>query len=240
MSNKNKNKRKVVTIPILIFSMGILFYQYRTASKKISKLKTKKIVKTKLKKKKQQTKLTSTIPKKETSIVKKDKNSLSIEEKESLKTLIHQLALAMKAPNAQDDLIQNLKDLNLNPTRNIDNNKYTGDLTIIRTENTLPGTRYFHAQYFSSKSNSTPQHLSFELRKSKNSFPLAIDMIKNEFNISGKAKYKNKNFISWDHSDHYSVWIKVLETSDLKDDPFNAYTKDDIGTVRIVIEEEIH
>ena len=37
-----------------------------------------------------------------------------------------------------------------------------------------------------------------------------------------------------------NVYVKRMSLEDLKDHPFNAYTSQDVGTVRVVHEQEIH
>ncbi len=122
-----------------------------------------------------------------------------------------------------------------------DKNKFTGEMVVIRTKNTLPGTRYFHAQVFKDDNdNDFIQHMSFEYRPGKDAFAQAVAAIKQEFKVSKYADVQKDGFYSWNLENDYVVWIKKMNEEDLKDDPFNAYTKKDIGTIRVAIEQEIH
>lgn len=57
----------------------------------------------------------------------------------------------------------------------------------------------------------------------------------------GPPKYnKEKNFVSWEVNGDYILWIKKMESSDLKNSLFNTYDKNDIGTIRVAMELEIH
>ena len=136
---------------------------------------------------------------------------------------------------------EKLKILNLNPTTNLNSNPYTGTLSIIRTKNNLPGTRYIHAQYFSdSNGNEGLQHLSFEYRPGPNALKRASLAVKSIFGLEGEPTMSSDDFISYKLSKDYNIWLKKMGASDLKYSPFNAYTKNDIGTIRVAIELEIH
>ena len=62
-----------------------------------------------------------------------------------------------------EDLMFQLKNENQEPYISQDRNAFTGELTIVRTKSPLPGTRYFHAQYFSDENGEKfLQHMSFQ------------------------------------------------------------------------------
>ncbi|PIK14743.1 hypothetical protein [Halobacteriovorax sp. JY17] len=122
-----------------------------------------------------------------------------------------------------------------------DSNPYTGSMTVIRTNNSLPGTRYFHAQVFTDESGKPfVQHMSYEYRPSKNAFAEAVAAAKKTFGLTKVADVRKDGFYSWNTEDGYIIWIKRMTAEDLKDDPFNAYTESDIGTIRTAKELEIH
>ena len=123
----------------------------------------------------------------------------------------------------------------------VDSNPYTGSLTVIRTNNSLPGTRYFHAQIFTDENNKDfVQHMSYEYRPSENAFAEAVAAAKKTFGLTKVADVRKDGFYSWNTDDGYIIWVKRMEKEDLKNDPFNAYTDADIGTVRTAKELEIH
>ncbi|MCC6137325.1 MAG: hypothetical protein IT287_01735, partial [Bdellovibrionaceae bacterium] len=47
-----------------------------------------------------------------------------------------------------NDVIDDLEKRNMDPLLLKDSNPYTGTMYVLRTDSPLPGTRYFHAQYF--------------------------------------------------------------------------------------------
>jgi hypothetical protein len=139
-----------------------------------------------------------------------------------------------------DSLIEKLSELEARPLVMNDDNPYTGSMKVVRTRSPFPGTRYFHAQYFDNNENEEfVQHMSFEFRPGKQSFEAVKKSIKQTFNLENPLENK-KGFISWRHGSDYVIWIKEMDNSDMKDDPFNAYSKEDIGTIRVAKELEIH
>lgn len=146
----------------------------------------------------------------------------------------------LKESVQQPDLkltLQRLQMLQTFPTYTQDSNPETGSLAIVRTDKPLRGTRYFHAQYFSD-SHQPPllQHMSFEIPKGKSSFSFAAETVKSTFPKLSTPVLQRDGFLMWKWQSGYNVWIQRLNTEDLLADPFNAYTAEDEGTIRIAIE----
>ena len=141
-----------------------------------------------------------------------------------------------------DSLVEDLKDLKLKPIVMKDKNEYTGTLNIVRTKDTLPGTRYVHAQYY--EGEDTPsflQHLSFEFRGGDKAFDMVKKVVQDQIGMTSKPTKQSENYISWRIGDK-NIWIKKLSLEDIsKDDPYNSYNlKRDVGTIRVTTELEIH
>lgn len=116
-------------------------------------------------------------------------------------------------------------------------NEYTGEMTIVRTKNPPPGTRYFHAQYFGGKDvEASVQHVSFEYKPGAQSMDDAIAALEKAFPGLGEPALRKDDFIQWDLDDGFVVWVRKLKANDLKEDPFNHYTPADTGTLRITVE----
>lgn len=140
-------------------------------------------------------------------------------------------------------LLNELEALSLAPVATQDFNEDTGKMVIIRTHETLEGTRYFHAQFFEDEQKRTfLQHLSFEIRPSPDAMDQAIKMI--EEKLGAKVvplQAPTSHYALYKAPGDYIVWVKRLEYEDLKDDPFNARDPNtDIGTLRVAIEKDIH
>jgi hypothetical protein len=120
-------------------------------------------------------------------------------------------------------------------------NPDTGKMLIVRTGEALPGTRYFHAQFFEDE-NKQPylQHMSFEFRPGPDAMDKAVKAVESQFPGLGKPSIKNADYIQWQTKNDYIVWVKRMSAEDLKDDPFNAHTKADAGTIKAAVEQEVH
>ena len=149
------------------------------------------------------------------------------------------------------DTIQNKKDtkalrdslitLGLRPITSVDSNPYTGTMKIIRTKSNLPGTRYFHTQAFVDESgDEIIQYSAIDVKGGPNAFDRTSTASAKAFKVNAKPDYQKPGFNKWSLGDGRNLWIKKMEASDLKNDPFNAYSEEDAGTIRVVVELEIH
>jgi hypothetical protein len=162
---------------------------------------------------------------------------------ESLKTFSTLLRKHTLKDFKISELKEDLKAAGLKIISSIDKNPVTGSIKMIRTKNTIPGTRYFHAQIFENQEGEDfIQHISYEYKPGDKSFEEVIAATKLKYKL-GKANVRKDGFYSWNINDGYVVWIKRLEASDIEDlkhDPFNAYSIKDIGTIRVAIELDPH
>lgn len=163
------------------------------------------------------------------------------DEKESFKYFFETFKLALNDSKDVDIIFERLASKNLLPYKSEDSNPYTGTMSIIRTKKAIAGARYFHAQYLGDgKGPASLQHMSFEFRPGPKAFAFATNFVKKNFSIGIPNETIPEKFISWHIKDNYLLWIKKLEESDLKNDPHNAYAPSDVGTIKVVIEKEIH
>jgi hypothetical protein len=172
--------------------------------------------------------------------LKKTMFKIPTNEKESLNAYSTIMRDFSNTKKSKEELIIILNKLKLQVIQKYDSNEDTGSMSIIRTQKTLPGTRYFHAQYFGDDQGQTLQHLSFELKPGPNAMEAAKSALIKKFSLSQKPTMDKKGFTSWHQSSGYTLSIKQLTSEDLKDDLFNAYVASDIGTIRVSMELEIH
>lgn len=113
-------------------------------------------------------------------------------------------------------------------------------MVVVRTENALPGTRYFHAQFFTDESGKFyPQHVSFEFRPS-NSVDDVVSSLERSFGRLGHPSVNDGTWMIWKLPNDYTLWIKrLVEKSDLESNRFNAYSPQDKNTIRVAIEKDI-
>lgn len=122
-----------------------------------------------------------------------------------------------------------------------DANPDTGEMIIVRTKAPLPGTRYFHAQYFTSEGGKPmAQHISFEYKPGPTAMKDAAAAVEKAFTNLRRPRVETPDFVQWDLDEDHILWIKKMGEDDLREDPFNAYSAADTGTVRVAIELEIH
>lgn len=173
--------------------------------------------------------------------VNKDLRESTQRERKSLETFSSLISEFGKSRVQINDVITQMRQSGLEPIVSVNKNDATGDMHIIRSKNSLPGARYFHAQFFTDENGEKfAQHISFEYRPSKNAFQEAVNTAIKTFGLKSKPTYQKKGFASWETGDGYVVWVKEMGATDLKNDVFNAHSKNDIGTIRVAKELEIH
>jgi hypothetical protein len=162
-------------------------------------------------------------------------------ELESLNELAKVLFEATRPNQPMNSLVSYLKATAQDPYLVKNANPYTGELTFVRTNSPFPGTRYFHAQYFSDKNNQPfAQHLSFEYKPGPDSMKQATAAIQQAFPHLGAAKTREKgNFTEWDAGGGYTVWLRRLTSEDIRrsNDPYAVHTPDDVGTIAVAIQQ---
>lgn len=155
----------------------------------------------------------------------------------SVNELMQNIADNVKPDQTPQALIDYLTRTHQDPVVAHDKNEYTGEMTVIRTRNPAPGTRYFLAQFFSDeKGGSFPQHLSFESRAGADAFANGVAAVRKAFPDLGEADVKNDNFMQWNLKNGYVVWVKQLGPQDVEDDGVNPHSPEDVGTIWTAVE----
>ncbi len=159
---------------------------------------------------------------------------------ENLSTMTDILSQFSKLENGVNDLLAHLNRLEQNPVVTRDENPFSGEMHIVRTRKPLSGTRYFHAQYFTNdQGQAFVQHMSVEFKSSPTAMDEAVASVQKSFNLPA-PKSRSESYAQWRLGDGHILWVKKLTDEDLRDDPFNAYTSADLGTIRVAVEAEIH
>lgn len=166
---------------------------------------------------------------------------LSAVEKKSVETLLGTFFSHSRGKQSLNKMMQELTAAGLDPVVAKDFNPDTGKMLIIRTNEALPGTRYFHAQYFEDDDqNKEPfrQHMSFEIRNSPDCMSVARKMVEARLGkkLGQPTRVRGDEWAEWKKGGE-SIWIQRLAAQDLSHDRFNARTGADIGTCRVAIEQ---
>lgn len=160
---------------------------------------------------------------------------------ESVRSITKMLSLAINQELSSQSFIKLIKTSGLLPKATVQENDDTGNMTTVRTSNSLVGTRYFHAQFFGGeKLKDFPQHISFEIRPGKDSLEVAGKMIEENFGAKAKLVESRSDYKRWKTEQGQVIWAKVMDAEDVEDSPINPRTKADIGAVWVAIEDDIH
>jgi hypothetical protein len=163
-------------------------------------------------------------------------------ERESLQNMARTLYEYSQPQRRFEDLLRDLQQSGQKPFVAKDRNPYTGEMSIVRTKSPFPGTRYFHAQYFSDENGEKVlQHMSFEFRPGPQAMAMATQAVQQIFPNLGRPGLNREDFKEWKLPSGYTLWIKKMDKEDLDpNNPFNVYTAKDLGTIRVAIEEDPH
>lgn len=165
----------------------------------------------------------------------------SEDEQRNLESMVQVIFDYTQANRRMTELLTYLKNSGQRPFVNRNTNPYTGTLYMIRTQRPFPGTRYFHAQYFTDE-NGEPfvQHMSFEFRPGASSYQQAVQTLQSLYPHIGEPYVQVSDFTAWHLPDGLHAYVKVLSEEDIQDHPYNSYSPEDVGTVKVAIEIDIH
>ncbi len=158
---------------------------------------------------------------------------------EEMAKIFNAMKLAARESLEMDQFLRVIKKQKPVVTRQ--SNPYTGEMFIIRTQKPLIGSRYFHAQVFSNEEGEHfLQHMSVEFKKGEKSMDQVSTALQSTFGTLGEPLRQTKQFRSWKVEPNYVLWVKKMDSEDLQSNPFNAYTSQDLGTIRVALELQVH
>jgi len=164
------------------------------------------------------------------------------ERERSLESITNEVIQMVQQKRSHTDFIAFLKKNELEPRVADSRNDDTGGMIMVRSDKALPGTRYYHAQFFNGDKGEQPflQHISFEYPPGADSFQRAQKAAEVLFDASEKTYSKGEDFAEYKGKDCMTLWINKMDAEDFKNDPYNAYSSQDIGSVKVAIEQDIH
>ena len=172
---------------------------------------------------------------------KREPTAALTSEAQSLETMGRTLGQVTQTSFTLKRLLEDLQKTGQQPLVAHDANPDTGEMLIVRTKSPLPGTRYFHAQYFTGDDGERfVQHMSFEYKPGPDAMAEAIAAVKNHFPNLSQPMVEREDYVKWTLDRDYIVWVKKMTMDELKHDPFNSYSTADNGTIRIAVELEVH
>lgn len=178
-----------------------------------------------------------------TSALAKEYEGVSEQEKQSMVEMVSTL-IKFGLDDSKDfaDMATYLKGLGLDPWAIRNSSPEDSSMYFVRLKKRLPGTKNFHAQYMRDEGDqSYPQHIAFEFRPGPESFELAKDTISALYPNLDAPKHDYGTVLrSWSIGDGKHIYIRTIDQEFIEmNHPYNAYGPEDIGVIRIVIEEDI-
>lgn len=169
------------------------------------------------------------------------KTPLNEKEIRSVSQLSSLMFKGLKTHASTQSFTNAIKALGLKVSPIIDENPYTGRMTILRTEDALEGTRYLHIQMSGNNAkDETAQHMSFQLRPGSDSFAKAMAIVEKNLPKGSKIKEKGSQYASWTMPECYETRVHAMDMDDLQSSKYNAVSKDDVGTINVVVEQDPH
>ncbi len=166
---------------------------------------------------------------------------LNSNEIESVDHLIKAISKSLAKNSGSKKFMKEIQGLHLHPMFVDEGSDSLGSTVVVRTHDALAGTRYLHAQ-FAGEKNKTDflQHVSFQIRPGQNSFQKVVEILEQVLPKNKTLKERSSDYVLYNTDDGYVAWAKIADREDLKSNKYNASSKEDIGTVIVTIEQEIH
>jgi hypothetical protein len=228
----------LIVVPAILYYIvfGIQHYLFFTGEETTDVVEQKESVSNKLK-----PKPSSAISPLKSKSKATQKPVTSMNKKEGQKAMQETFREALKEESSIEELVTILKDFESLPSINREGDESFGHVYSISLKKAFPGTRNFYAQYESSPGSAPRvQRISYELPPGPESVIKAreffdtidgVERVVEEGEEFGRVQYK----------DGRHCWYKVMDEEWIaQPNPINAYSKDDIGTVVIVCEDDIH
>lgn len=227
------SKSKKAALLILIFSAGYFLYLNSKDKKETPKFIKKEVT--------DSTDFKLPTPKfkgKQAPLPKLTRPTTRAESLDLIKKLVKTIGIREEQHPTQ--FIQSLKKLDLSPLSSKDSNPYTGSIIKIRTQKTMPGVRYFSAQYMGDDNEFFLSSVSFEVRSSHSEFEAFSSNLAKTYGL-GKLLESKKGFKLWKFGDDHVISAKVLEAEDIENHPENVYNASDIGnTTEVMIDSVLN
>ena len=164
---------------------------------------------------------------------------LSPEEIQTVRTFGNMFVKIASGKLSAADIVSELKKMGLHPVVAQSFNEDTGKMVIIRTSDALPGSRYFHAQIFEdANKKSFVQHVSAEFKPAKDTMDVSVaTLAESQGQYLGKLITDTGKMKVYQGRDNMQCWANKLNMEDIKKpNPFNAHSKEDVGTVWVACE----
>lgn len=246
-------KIKILVVVILLVSVAILFFSKKEdlsfesekrsnpVSHKLGQFLVPQTEESSQAKSKHEKNKNESIKHEKSEIDLRMQPSLTDKEIESISIITKALGRTLSQKMNSTEFMKLLTDLKLKPKFMDQGSSALGSFISIRTNNTLDGTRYIHAQFTGEhKKADYLQHFSFQIRPGSDSFEQANKLLNQILPKNRTIKESYNDYALYSTSDGYVAWVKIADIDDLRSNKYNAYSPDDVGSIIVTVEQEIH
>lgn len=166
---------------------------------------------------------------------------LTVQEVESVNSIVKTISQAISKKSTSTQFMKAVQALHLQPKFIDEGSNAVGSMVTVRTNDALEGTRYLHAQFTGEKNNANYlEHISFQIRPGSDSFQKAVEILNQYLPKNKTIKESSSDYVLYNTDDGYVAWAKIATREDLKSNKYNASSKEDVGSIIVTIEQEIH
>lgn len=165
---------------------------------------------------------------------------LSAEEIRSVQALSQFMAVANTQSLTTKELVKKYNQIGLQAKVLSNENPYTGKMDVIKSESRIPGVRYLITQVLeNSEGKSYIQRASFEVRPGPDSFVKTVEAVAKTLPKNARVALDTPERKTWAAPGGAYQTVKILREEDLVNSPYKTYSKNDVGTVLVMIEEDV-
>ncbi len=181
-----------------------------------------------------------------------DKESIETSEKvseqrevylSSLKQLNESLVKVFEFRKEPKEMINFLEDAGLKAIVDKKNSPYLGTTWVVHSDQSLPGTRYYHAEYDGDDADHLfLRYLSYEYAPGDKSFAQVIKSIESSYPVKEKKTIIADGLIHYEMEKDgipYTLGVKKLNAEDLRNDPIYPHDENDIGAISVKLQLNI-
>ena len=161
----------------------------------------------------------------------------------SLKQLNESLVNVFKYRKEPNEMINFLEDAGLKAIVDKKNSPYLGTTWVVHSDQSLPGTRYYHAEYDGDDADHLfLRYLSYEYAPGDKSFNEVIKSIESSYPVQEKKIIIADSIVHYEMEKDgipYTLGVKKLNAEDLRNDPIYPHDENDVGAISVKLQLNI-
>ena len=161
----------------------------------------------------------------------------------SLKQLNESLVKVFEFRKEPKEMINFLEDAGLKAIVDKKDSPYLGTTWVVHSDQSLPGTRYYHAEYDGDDADHLfLRYLSYEYAPGDKSFNEVIKSIESSYPVKEKKILIVDTIVHYEMEKDgipYTLGVKKLNAEDLRNDPIYPHDENDIGAISVKLQLNI-